>query len=75
MRLITLKAVNEKTKNCITCKNELPVRFFHKQTTRSGKLTYRGKCAICYSAYRKEKEWDAKYYAKCKTKTFNTQEK
>jgi hypothetical protein len=65
----------EETKECITCKKTLFIRFFYKQKTRTGRTAYRGKCAICYSTYRKEKGWDAKYYAKCKTKTFNTKEK
>jgi hypothetical protein len=68
---MTLTASTE-TKVCITCKNELNIRLFYKQTTRKGKTTYRGKCSICYSIHRKEKGWDAKYYAKCKIETFNT---
>jgi len=53
-------------KTCICCNKELPIRFFHKQTTRTGKLTYRGKCSMCYSTYRKEKEWDKKRYERIK---------
>ena len=71
---MTLTASTE-TKVCITCKNELNIRLFYKQTTRKGKTTYRGKCSICYSIHRKEKGWDAKYYAKCKTEIFNANEK
>jgi hypothetical protein len=54
------------TKTCIKCEKELEIRLFHKQTSRTGKLTYRGKCAICYSEHRKEKQWDKKYYERKK---------
>ena len=57
---------SETVKQCIDCKKVLDIRFFHKQTTRTGKVTHRGKCSICYSTYRREKGWDAKRYAKCK---------
>lgn len=50
------------TKVCNTCNEERPIRFFHKQNRKGRKPAYRGKCSICYSTYRKEKDWDRKYY-------------
>lgn len=56
----------EETKECITCKKTLSIRFFYKQKTRTGKTTYRGKCAICYSTYRRDMQWEKKRYERKK---------
>lgn len=54
--------VGQEVKVCNTCKKELPIRFFHKQSKEGRKYTHRGKCSICYSEYRREKGWDKKRY-------------
>ena len=54
------------TKTCISCNKELEMRLFYKQTSRTGKLTYRGKCSMCYSTYRKDKGWEKARYERKK---------
>jgi len=65
---MTLTASTE-TKVCITCKNELNIRLFYKQTTRKGKTTYRGKCSICYSIHRRDKGWEKTRYQRKKNES------
>ena len=56
----------QEVKICNTCKKELPIRFFHKQSKEGRKYTHRGKCSICYSEYRREKGWEKARYQRKK---------
>lgn len=56
-------------KVCNSCKKELSINLFHKQSKPGRKYTRRGKCSMCYSTYRKEKGWDKAVYERKKNES------